>query len=75
MRLYDRRMIEAFARGFDLTPEPDAVAFLARKGERIVEVGATMRERQGGKSYLDLPNVVRYMARTCCSILMFQWFR
>jgi len=75
MRMYDRRMIEEFATAFDLAPEPDAVALLARKGERIVEVPATMRERQGGKSYLDLHHVIRYMARTCCSILMFQWFR
>jgi hypothetical protein len=75
MRMYNREMIKTFAHGFDLTPEPDAVAFLARKGYKVTEVAAHMQERQGGTSYLDAPNVVRYMSRTCLSILMFQWFR
>ena len=75
MRMYGTRMIELFAHDFDLTPEPDTVAMLARRGAKVVEVPAHMQERQGGQSYLDLPNVVRYMTRTCCSILMFQWFR
>ena len=34
-----------------------------------------MRERQGGESYLKLGNVIRYMSRTCLSILLFQWLR
>jgi hypothetical protein len=75
LRMYDRAMIHEFAHAFDLAPEPDAIALLARRGVGVAEVPATMRERQGGQSYLDLPHVVRYMARTCCSILMFQWFR
>lgn len=75
MRMYNRELIHEYAHGFDLTPEPDALALLARKGKVIVEVPAHMRERQGGQSYLDLPHVVRYMVRTCFSILMFQWFR
>ena len=75
MRMYNRKLISEFAHAFDLTPEPDTVAMLARRGERIVEIPAHMEERQGGTSYLDLPHVVRYMARTCFSILMFQWFR
>ena len=75
MRMYDRKLIEAFAQGFDLSPEPDTVAMLARQGTKVIEIPAQMQERQGGTSYLDLPNVVRYMLRTCFSILMFQWFR
>jgi glycosyltransferase involved in cell wall biosynthesis len=75
LRMYDRSMIHEFSHAFDLAPEPDAIALLARRGARVREVPAKMQERQGGQSYLDLPHVVRYMARTCCSILMFQWFR
>lgn len=75
MRMYDREMITQFAHAFDLTPEPDTIALMARKGAKVVEVPAHMQERQGGTSYLDLPNVIRYMSRTCFSILMFQWFR
>ena len=75
MRMYNRRMIELFSTSYDLTPEPDTVALVARKGATIVEVPARMQDRQGGESYLDLPHVVRYMVRTCTSILFFQWFR
>lgn len=75
MRMYNKRLIHEFAHGFDLTPEPDTLAMFARRGEKIVEIPAHMEERQGGESYLNLPHVIRYMARTCLSILMFQWFR
>lgn len=75
MRMYNRRMIELFAKGFDVAPEPDTVALVARKGGKVVEVPCTMRERQGGESYLKLGNAIKYMARTCTSILLFQWLR
>ena len=75
LRLYSLRAIEVFAKAFDLAPEPDAVALLARKGYKVVEVPARMQERQGGVSYLNAGNAIRYMARTSVSILLFQWFR
>lgn len=75
MRMFDRSMIEHFAKDFDISPEPDTVALMVRKGKRVVEVPAQMRERQGGESYLDIPHIVGYMARTCASIILFQWFR
>lgn len=75
MRMYDRSMIRAFATGFDLSPEPDTVAMLIRKGAKVTEVPAHMQDRQGGTSYLDFTSSMRYMLRTCFSILMFQWFR
>lgn len=70
LRMYSRRMIELFAKGFDVAPEPDMVALVARKHGPVVEIQAEMRERQGGESYLKLGNVIRYMSRTCLSILM-----
>ncbi len=75
MRMFDRSMIERFAKDFDISPEPDTVALMARKGVKIVEIPAQMRERQGGESYFDLPHIAGYMARTCASIILFQWFR
>ena len=75
LRMYDRRLIELFSSEFDISPEPDTVALLTRKGYGVVEIPAVMRERQGGESYLDLPHIVSYMARTCASILLFQWLR
>ena len=75
MRMYSRRMIGEFARGYELTPEPDTVALLARKGHKVIEVPARMQERQGGESYFDFTHVVAYMSRVFFSILLFQWFR
>lgn len=75
MRMYGKELIGIYADGFDLEPEPDAIALFARKGMRIVEIPAHMQERQGGTSYLNLPNIIRYMSRTFISILLFQWFR
>lgn len=75
MRMFGRDLIGIYATSFDLAPEPDAVALFARKGRRIVEIPARMQERQGGTSYFDMANIIRYMSRTCLSILLFQWFR
>lgn len=75
MRMYNRRMMRLFAKGFDVAPEPDTVAWVARRGGKVIEVPAKMQERQGGESYLKMGNAIRYMARTCLSILLFQWFR
>ena len=75
MRMYNRRMIKLFATTFDIQPEPDTVALVARRGGRVVEVPARMQERQGGVSYLNAGASVRYMLRTCLSIVLYQWLR
>lgn len=75
MRMYSRRMIELFANGFDCAPEPDTVALVARRYGPVLEIQATMQERQGGESYLKLGNVIKYMSRTCLSIIMSRFLR
>lgn len=70
MRMYNRKMIELFVKKFDCAPEPDMLAMVARKYGGVKEVQVSMRERQGGESYLKLGNVIRYMSRTCLSILL-----
>ena len=75
MRMYSRRMIDLFATGFDVAPEPDLVALVARKYGPVIEVQTQMRERQGGESYLKLGNVIRYMSRTCLAIVMSRFLR
>lgn len=75
MRMYSRRMIDFFSTGFDVAPEPDLVAYVARKLGPVVEIQAQMRERQGGESYLKLGNVIRYMSRTCLAIIMSRFLR
>ena len=75
MRMYTNAMIRHGSEDFDISPEPDMAALMARRGLTIVEIPAKMRERQGGESYFDLPHIVGYMARMCASIVLFQWFR
>ena len=75
MRMFNHRLIDDFAKGFDLAPEPDMLAYVARKGGTIIEIPAEMQERQGGSSYFDFTHVVKYMMRTCSSIILFQFFR
>ena len=75
MRMYDRGLIETYARSFDFSPEPDTISLLMRRGAKVVEIETEMRERQGGESYLSFYNSIMYMARTCLSLLLFQWFR
>ncbi len=75
LRMYNRAMIEVFSSKSDFGPEPDSIAYLARKGAKIREVQVSMRERQAGESYLTLTRSVEYMMRTCISILFVQWFR
>lgn len=75
MRMYSSRMIKLFATGFDCAPEPDMIALVARKYGPVVEIQAQMQERQGGESYLNISNVIKYMSRTCLSIVMSRFLR
>ena len=75
LRMYNRAMIEAFSSKSDFGPEPNSIAYLARKGAKIREVQVSMRERQAGESYLTFTRSIEYMMRTCISILFVQWFR
>ncbi len=74
-RLFGARLFDAFADGFDIGPEPDALAWLIRQGARVEEIPCTMAERQGGRSYLSGLTSIAYMVRTCLNILVFQWIR
>lgn len=75
MRLYNRKMMTIFESMNDFGPEPDSLAYLVRKGANISEIQVQMRDRIAGESYLNLVSSVKYMLRTCISILFVQWFR
>ncbi len=75
MRLFDKKMIEKLAFGYDLGPEPDTVALLLRKGAKVKEVEAKMSDRISGESYLSFSKSIEYMARMLVSILVLQWVR
>ena len=75
MRMFNRRMIELFAKDMSLNPEPETIAHLIRKGAKVEEVQVSMRDRTAGESYLNLTRSAAYMTRVCTSILFVQWFR
>lgn len=75
MRMFNRRMIELFAKDMSLNPEPETIAHLIRKGVVVEEVQVSMRDRTAGESYLNLTRSAAYMLRVCTSILFVQWFR
>lgn len=75
MRMFNRRMIDMYATQFDMHPEPDTIALVARRGGRVIEVPAHMQDRQGGESYLTMGTSVGYMLRASLSILLYQWLR
>ena len=75
MRLYNRKMIEEFAKHMNYGPEPDTLAYLINRGISVLETPVTMQERMIGNSYLDALNAVKYMLRMSVSILIIQWFR
>lgn len=75
MRLYNHRMIEAYAKRSDLSPEPDTIAYLIRCGAKVSEVQVEMHERMAGTSYLTLTRSIRYMIHMGLSIVLIQWFR
>lgn len=69
MRLYSRKLIDAFVNEDELAPEPDTVAKLLKRGIRYAEVPVRVAERENGRSYLNPLNAVRYMRRILGSIL------
>lgn len=75
MRLYNRMLLNEFAKNINYEPEPDTIAYLARKGVRICEIQVSMNEREFGVSYFTFAKSVGYMLRMCFSILIAQWFR
>ena len=75
MRLFNRKMMEAFAYNMNYGPEPDTISYLMRCGAKVKEVQVEMLERIAGESYLNLKRSMMYMLRMCVSILLIQRFR
>ena len=75
MRMFNKKMIKAFALNLNYGPEPDTISYLLRNGMRISEVQVHMSERMAGKSYLNFTKSVMYMVRMMISILLVQNFR
>ena len=52
MRAYNKKAINEFIRNKSLTPEPDTLVYMMKKGIKIKEVQVEMSDREFGESYL-----------------------
>ena len=75
MRAYDKETIKDYAMDINNPPEPDTLVYMIRKGKKIKEVQASMREREKGESIFSIGHIIRYMSRMVISILFIQPFR
>ena len=52
-----------------ITPEPDTMVYMLKKGLKIKEVQVEMKEREFGKSYLTPIKSMKYMVNMIFSIV------
>ena len=69
MRAYNKQAIEQFIKNKSLTPEPDTLVYLMKKGMKVKEVQVEMSEREFGESYLKPLKAIEYMFNMTFSIL------
>lgn len=69
MRAYNKRAIEEFVKNKSLTPEPDTLVYMMKKGMKVKEVQVEMSEREFGESYLKPLKAMEYMLNMVFSIL------
>lgn len=69
MRAYNRKVMEEFVKNSSLTPEPDTLVYMMKKGLKVEEVQVEMNERIFGESYLKPLKSIEYMFNMIFSIL------
>ena len=69
MRAYNRQAIEEFVKNSSLTPEPDTLVYLIKKGMKVKEIQVEMKDREFGESYLKPLKAMEYMINMVFSIL------
>ena len=74
-RLFSRSVLERYYYDNTLNPEPESIALFLKQGYSVSEVQVSMRERQGGESYLNPVKSMQYMLRVFAPLLIVQWFR
>lgn len=74
MRAFNKKAIEMFNSNASLTPEPDTVVYMIKKGLNVKEVQVEMRDREFGESYLNAFKSIKYMVNMMLSILFIRSF-
>lgn len=74
MRAYDKKAIKEFITNTSLTPEPDTIVYMIKKGFDVQEVQVEMKEREFGESYLNAFKSIEYMLSMMLSIVFIRAF-
>lgn len=69
MRAYNRKAIEMFNNDASLTPEPDTLVYMIKRGLNVKEIQVEMAEREFGESYLSAFKSIKYMINIIFSII------
>lgn len=69
MRAFDKKAIWEFNRNASLTPEPDTLVYMLKKGLKIKEIQVEIKDREFGESYLKPLKSVEYMINMFFSII------
>ncbi len=75
MRVYDRKMLEYYAREINAAPEPDDLVYHLRRGAKVAEVQVVMGKRLAGLSYFNVFSGAWFIIYMTISILFVQMFR
>lgn len=74
MRAYNKKAIEMFVKNASLTPEPDTLVYMIKKGLVVNEVQVEMKDREFGESYLNPIKSIEYMINMFFSIIFIRAF-
>lgn len=74
MRAYNKKAIKEFNINASLTPEPDTLVYMLKKGLKIDEVQVEMRDREFGESYLKPIKSIEWMINVFVSIVFIRAF-
>lgn len=74
MRAYNKKAIDMFNNNASLTPEPDTIVFMIKRGLKVKEVQVNMRDREFGESYLNAFKSIKYMMNMMLSIIFIRSF-
>lgn len=74
MRAYNKKAIKEFITNKSLTPEPDTLVYMIKKGLKVDEIQVEMKERKFGESYLKPLKSIEYMLNMIFSIIFLRTF-
>ena len=74
MRAFNKKAIKEFVTNTGLTPEPDTLVYMLKKGMKVKEVQVEMSEREFGESYLNAFKSIEYMLSMMFSIIFIRAF-